>query len=446
MSEAQVVSYKRLTALLAIKRTSEFTTSDEFATAGYRTVQLRLKMLEDQWKDFKEAQSEIMGLTTESETIDKYFEDMTTAEQQYIESSVALKDKMDLLRPANEPDQGAAVAAAPVTVNVEMPIQQGEIKNTWGEFDGTLTKWQGWHDCYIAAVHNNDKVTPAFKFAYLKKSLVGKAAKTLGEYQLTEGSYDEAWERIVSIFGKKYPICREYIRQFLRLPSLQSTPTENELRRMSNTTHETIRQLRALGLPVEHWNFMFVHLLHEKLDPETSRQWELSRQSEQPEISDMLSFIDKQASAMPSSWSNERSRNISVTVHNDRGQRDIRARDISADSVRATGKSTGANNKKIICEACDAEHHIFDCKDVFLKLSLGQKIEFLNRRRLCLNCTKRGHKAENCFSVRCGRCNGAPHNSIICPKKELEKQQALLAHQPNWNEECDPAQGKQKRQ
>lgn len=56
--------------------------------------------------------------------------------------------------------------------------------------------------------------------------------------------------------------------------------------------------MRSLKYPVEHFDVIFVHLLHDRLDPETSKAWELKRESERPKIQDMLKFLDTQAKAI----------------------------------------------------------------------------------------------------------------------------------------------------
>lgn len=59
-----------------------------------------------------------------------------------------------------------------------------------------------------------------------------------------------------------------------------------------------MRQLKGLRYPVEYYDLIFVHAIHNKLDPETSKAWELCRYSEQPSIHEMLKFLDTQAKAM----------------------------------------------------------------------------------------------------------------------------------------------------
>ncbi|XP_055918290.1 uncharacterized protein LOC129950357 [Eupeodes corollae] len=184
-----------------------------------------------------------------------------------------------------------------------MPFSQHDVKNTWGEFDGVITKWQGFGDRFLAAVHENKNISPAYKFAYLKGSLTGKAARTLGEWQLTESNYAEAWQRINEVYSRQYATCRELLRQFFMLPSLMEHPRAAELERMSNVTHETMRQLKAQGIPTESWDMIVVHMLHKRMDRETACKWEESRTSEQPTVREICAFLEKRATALESAQS-----------------------------------------------------------------------------------------------------------------------------------------------
>lgn len=90
----------------------------------------------------------------------------------------------------------------------------------------------------------------------------------------------------------------EYWNQFYRLPVLTENPTADDIRRMTNVTYETIRQLKAIKLPIEHWDMVFIFGLHERLNSETKKQWEMHRSSETPKLIEMLEFLDKQAGAL----------------------------------------------------------------------------------------------------------------------------------------------------
>ncbi|XP_055910567.1 uncharacterized protein LOC129944933 [Eupeodes corollae] len=179
------------------------------------------------------------------------------AEESYFNASAILKERVKELTPREDVD------APQIAVQVSMPFSQHDVKNTWGEFDGVITKWQGFRDRFLAAVHENKNISPAYKFAYLKGSLTGKAARTLGEWQLTESNYAEAWQRLNDVYSRQYATCRELLRQFFRLPSLMEHPRAAELERMSNVTHETMRQLKAQGIPTESWDMIVVQTRRE---------------------------------------------------------------------------------------------------------------------------------------------------------------------------------------
>lgn len=70
------------------------------------------------------------------------------------------------------------------------------------------------------------------------------------------------------------------------------------LQKLSNVAHEVTRQFRAKSYPVEHYHLIFVHELHDKLDSETAKAWELQRETEDPTLLDLLDFLDKQAKAL----------------------------------------------------------------------------------------------------------------------------------------------------
>ncbi|XP_067625894.1 uncharacterized protein [Eurosta solidaginis] len=340
-------------------------------------------------------------------------------ETSYFAAQAALAAKIKELAPA---PMMAQMTQPPLAVQVNLPYRQHDMKNTWGDFDGTLTKWSGFRDRFVAAIHNNENVSPAFKFSYLNKSLVGKAARTLGEWQLTDDNYMEAWDRLKQLYDRKYPICREHLRQLLRLPAIEGAPRPNDLQRMSNVTHEVLRQLRVQGIPVEGWDMMVVHLLHERLDSETGKQWELQRQTEIPTIKQMLEFLDRQAAALANVADMHRKRTP------DRRAAPNNKREMgNGDRVKRGQNSSGNTERQLgQCVACKRHHALWSC-DEFKALNLRAREELINRNSLCRNCFKRGHGADNCFQGSCVRCPGQmKHNSLLCPMKEISKQALVI--------------------
>ncbi|XP_055915032.1 uncharacterized protein LOC129948177 [Eupeodes corollae] len=391
----------------AIKTTKALVESDEFGELSYLHAKLRLTALEADWAKFQALTDDTLDVVSKRD-LPKVLQEYETTRVDYFLANAALQEKVAATCPHTESQPSTGDDSRQIQIQVNMPFQQQDVTNTWGQFDGAYTKWIGFRDMFEAAVHNNEKISPAFKFSYLKKALVGDAAATLGEWQLTEENYNDAWERLNSVYDKKYLIGRDHLRQLLDLPELRNRPSACALQAMANGTHEVMRQLKALGHPVEHWDFFVIHILTEKLDPETARQWELQRDSDHPRLATMLAFIDKQAAALS---------NVSNARQRSHGQGHPR----EAAALGQRQRQKPSRDEVRPCEVCNESHRLWECPD-FIALSLRGRTDYVGRRAICANCLKHGHKENNCFMRGCVRCLGAPkHNIYLCPKREVNK-------------------------
>lgn len=100
----------------------------------------------------------------------------------------------------NKQSQSVNQPASIPQIIVQYPTT-GKIENIWGEFDGNLTQWSGFHDRFKANVHDNEKISGAMKFQYLRNSLKGYAAAAIGEWQQTDENYLEAWDRLNELYN-----------------------------------------------------------------------------------------------------------------------------------------------------------------------------------------------------------------------------------------------------
>ncbi|XP_036346841.1 uncharacterized protein LOC118756168 [Rhagoletis pomonella] len=429
----------------AIERAAAYVRSEEFASVTHPGASARLEVLEGRWKQCMALHDELVLDVKEGDKTKNYDVELEKAEEGYFEARAALQGKINELCPTPVPVN----APANIQVELQYPQRQMDLKNNWGEFDGALTKWKGFHDRFKAAVHDNEQVAPAFKFTYLQKSLVGKAARTLGEWQLTDENYHEAWERLKQLYDKKYHTCREYLRQFYRLPFLERASSD-ALQRMANVTHETLRQLRAQGLPVEHWDMIVVHNLHERLDEETGKACELQRQSETPTAAEILTFLDKQAAASSHQADNRRAREASAASTTTRASQIKRAHQGASNGASTTRASIGQKSnerekKTYPCHLCKGDHGLYKCPD-FLSLNLRSRKAYVERHKLCPNCFKQGHAAKDCYSGPCNRCPGKIlHNSVLCPTREVNKHLMLVQDKGNPNRASSPSKSVVKR-
>lgn len=424
----------------SVHRLAEFIVKEEFQTLSYDAISLRYDRLTQLWNNGNGLFLQIISEVDDTPGLaESYQEGLNVMEEEYYDVAEALLKRLKDLAPnvgsvsraASEVD-GNGTDTEQKIIKVQMPVQQHDMKNTWGYFDGDSMKWLGFRDRFMAAIHNNADVSEAYKHSYLIESLKGAAADALGQSHETKGSYTEAWNRLMELYNKPYKIARDYMRQFYSLPVLQTRATSTELQRMSNTTHETIRQLRALELPVEQWDFVFVHNLHERLDHETAREWEKYRERDgMPTAKDILTFLDQEASASANDSNDRQPLRITVDTGNRSRSNDRAASNIGTVSNMGTASNigsasyTGTVPKKIACEACpqgsQQYHPLFYCPS-FQSLNLNARKDFINRRRICPNCFRKGHGTGSCNDPRrCTfpQCQGNPmHNSLICPFKQ----------------------------
>lgn len=329
------------------------------------------------------------------------------------------------IRRAEESSKTAAPTMGPVTVN--LPIDPANVANTWGDFDGNPLNWHGFISAFRAAVHDRTAIPPVNKFKYLLKALKGSAARAIGSWDITGENYDSAYERLMSLYNKKYPRVRAYLAEIRNLPILRNTTAEG-LQRMANTTYEVTRQLKALGLPTDSWDLWLVCELHAKMDPDTCCEWELTRNDDDnPSLSTMLRFLERRAAAYSNivsagqashgSWANRKPTPLT-------GQ--AAGQSTSTSSAGATNQ--GTERKRHICYPCQAEHQVYQCPK-FTVLSLERRQRYVREKKLCPNCLRvGGHALDDCRFGGCYVCPGAPkHNPLLCPQRELQKNPVSVA-------------------
>lgn len=401
-------------------------------------VQSRFDHLQNQWARFCENHAGLMAKSTQEKTKMWHQLRYDSVEQNYLAACASLNGR---LRQLNQ-EQNSYIennddehSEAEIIANQEhqqrllssrdqmpMPIQpmyypyknSQRIENTWGHFDGNLIHWQGFIDRFVSEVHNNNTIANSYKFILLRDSLTGKAAAALGEWSSSDENYPEAFARVNQLFNRKYQTVHELLKKFRELPQLERA-SSYKLQELSNITHEVVRQLKSLKCPIVHCDFVFVHDLHNKLDVETQRAWELQRKTESPTLEQMLEFIDWQAKALSCFQSNDRKEQ----KENKNGRkRPFPGKSDSSNEKRYKPNSDKSepsrNADRNKCKMCKENHRLYRCKK-FLKLNLQNRRKVVKDNELCNNCLKPGHFGKDCYADACKRCN-IKHNSAICPE------------------------------
>lgn len=441
VEEFEVVMEQRQTVVTRMERWIQFMATPAFAEMDFYVARSRVERGTALYDQLNKIQLDLVRAAKNANRLNAEIgNDFMELEERYFEATTRLTRRFVELT-AQQPGPAAApaqAAAPPPPFVVQIPPQQDNLQNTWGYFDGnSLLKWKEFKQRFEATIHNNDNVSVAYKFTYLKNSLKGKALQLIAGYEVTEDNYGAARERLNKEYDRKYPLARAYLQRFFQLKEVSNPATAEELQRLSNVTMETVRNLQSLGYPVDQWNMLFVHVLHGLLQPTLGGKWNLElleQHGDEPTIAQIVAFLDKHATAaVLSTRPNE---SITVTTTNEHAHRSAN-RGNSAQSSRnsstarsATGSATASSHGsaagpseqkwKYPCGKCGQNHKIFFCPE-FLALNYNGRMEAARKRGICVLCLKRGHDVTNCFeTTRCKErgCQGAPnknkHNSLMC--------------------------------
>lgn len=292
-------------------------------------------------------------------------------------------------------------------------------------FDGNPAKWPGFHDLFIAEVHNRE-IDPVSKLLYLQESCIDKAAKTLGVWKPTAENYAAAWELLKQTYSDEYQIKQGIIDEIFQIKKLKEESYDG-LRIILDTVASSLRQLKVLGVSTDSWDDIMINIITQRLPGATLDSWEQKRISIlNPSLTDLQRLLESKARGRRAVEGD------AAEQKNDRNHEQSRRRDnryrpypemrpAPAD-VKPEGRVTdrGSNITKVdICpiEGCQLNHHVYRC-DLFKKMNLNERMQIINRARLCRCCMRPGHMAAKCDFQSCSNCpeDVMKHNFRLCRK------------------------------
>lgn len=367
-----------------------------------------------------------------------------------------------------QPEQTGQSSQQPQQVKVEVKNidASGNVSNSWGTFDGDLSKWRAFRDGFKAAVHKNTGIAESHKLRHLLRTLKGAAAQAVGTFTLEDANYKIALNRVYALYEDDYLIVQTLLRKLFSLPRMNEA-TNVGLRAIIDTVRECLKQLGDF-VSTENWDPIIVHLVIERLDCQTYDQWQVmwTRDNAKPvQIDSAEGEADEandDATARSSTYKSptwleletfleNRARNLVHKMQRESDERNAntsRERKSSANNGNMSNAnrrrqlpplgnvsaSTGAVSRPNregapICKLCAGRHTLYRCKD-FLGLSFGGRRIRIQQWGLCENCLRETHSTSECLDEPCRRCkNGQMHNSIICPTAEAENRTTLLVRE-----------------
>ena len=252
-------------------------------------------------------------------------------------------------------------------------------------FGGRYEDWPSFLDLFTSLIHNKTTLSGAQKLHYLKSNLSGEALQLLKSFQITDVNYIEAWNLLNSRYNNKHFIVNAHLNTLMCIPNA-SSESPSCIKRILDTALESIRALTALELPVNHWDAILVHIIVNKLDFETHRQWELSlnRQNCFPSFKDLFDFLELRWQSLEMVPVQK-----TKTINHQRTTFEIVTKSFH-------GTPTLIN--------CAENHELYKCPK-YLKMNYDERTQCVQKFNLCFNCLRNGHSSAKCRYGQCKICS-----------------------------------------
>lgn len=181
----------------------------------------------------------------------------------------------------------------------------------------------------------------------------GEALEKFGQWPDSDVNYHEAWEWLIQQNERPYQTSKKILWKLINFPKLER-PSGFLIEKLCTTSEGVVRQLRAMNYPIEHYDMFLVHCIHDKLDAETSKDWEIQRQSETPTFKQMIEFLQLRGRALSSATYFERKGN---NDNRKRHSNDDRHFDHKRQKASTSSDKSKKTDEKTKCKICNNGVH-----------------------------------------------------------------------------------------
>ncbi|XP_026333270.1 uncharacterized protein LOC113240236 [Hyposmocoma kahamanoa] len=350
-------------------------------------IETRLETLERQWNEFISNHRKIVYeiRREELEKTSYYISDVyDQTEEIYIEYKSLLKDTLLNLKPSLNPDKGDEKKGGEQTA-VKLP------KISVPKFSGKYSEWVSFRDLFTSLIHNNPNVDDVQKLHYLKGCVIGEAEQLLRHIPVTSDNYKVCWAQLESRYNNKRYLANNILKKLTSQKVLVSE-SASAIKQLLDTTKECLHALKSIGVNVSSWDIIIIHLISQKLDPESRKQWEQKisdSNSDLPNFNQFGEFLQGRF-------------------------RSLEYLDTKVQKIEKTNCAHVATTI-ITCSFCTENHKLYNCKK-FAKENTDTRRNFVQTHHLCFNCLGSDHSVYQCtISTRCRLCK-KKHHTLLHPK------------------------------
>ncbi|XP_055595459.1 uncharacterized protein LOC129746054 [Uranotaenia lowii] len=168
-----------------------------------------------------------------------------------------------------------------------------------------------------------------------------------------------------------------------------------QLNQVVKVFETTLMMLQKVGVETNGMSIILQHMVCQRLDSATLHHWECHHNSKEvPTYQQLVEFLKTRCLVL---------RNI-TSAYSSQGEtkRQFRFPTVSHTSVQ----------QKYSCPFCDESmHSVFKCPK-FTQMNVSDRVEFVKKKSLCLDCLSPGHIAKFCIKGSCQIC-GKGHHTLL---------------------------------
>lgn len=287
-------------------------------------------------------------------------------------------------------------------------------------FSGKYTDWVTFRDLFLSLIHNNKSLDNVQRMQYLKGYLSGEAEQLLRQIPISDANYDRCWELLNARYNNKRYLSHFIIKRLLSQKNLNNESAVG-LKELLDNTNDCLKALSNLGINVESWDIIVIHIITLKLDPESRKEWEFNitkhnSSEELPTFIQFAEFLTNRYRALEflDGKSNSGSKGQSHQNSNSN-----------------TNKISSLHVADIQCSLCAEPHRLSNCKQFVQKLDCDARRSFVLEKGICFNCLGNNHSAKVCNSkVKCRICKRS-HHSLLHPSNGFSSTGPNINRQAN---------------
>lgn len=204
----------------------------------------------------------------------------------------------------------------------------------------------------------------------------------------------------------------------------------DQIKEMIDTCDQELRALQRFECNTETWSPLIAVYMLRKLDRDTRREWEMTRNlNSQPALPELKSFLSRRILAIRNFKTNdhsaqERYRNDFNHTFNKRNsnqqQQDIYTKRRKNDQDQRNNlrkiNPFVLNKPDISCPCCTSTNHrLWDCLK-FEEMDHLERTKNVEKWKICVSCLSKRHSLDMCSWRGCKYCAGARHHRMLCPK------------------------------